>query len=234
MIIRYTALTGARAQILTANVQALNLAYEQPRLQRVFNQANYVVCDGFGVLWASRLLGQPLPGRFSPPDWLPNVAELCVGRGLSVFFLGNRPGVGERAAAKLQAQFPGLIVAGVHHGHFDKRQGGIDNQRVVELINRAKPAVLYVGFGMPTQEYWLDENWCHLEANVAITVGAMLDYVAGDKPRGPRWATDNGLEWLTRLLTEPSRLWRRYLVGNPLFLVRLLRQRSTKPPERHG
>ena len=96
---------------------------------------------------------------------------------------------------------------------------------MVAQINVASPGVLLVGFGMPTQEIWLDANWPDLTVNVALTVGALFDYVAAAVPRAPRWATDNGLEWLGRLLIEPRRLGRRYLVGNPLFVWRVLGQR---------
>jgi N-acetylglucosaminyldiphosphoundecaprenol N-acetyl-beta-D-mannosaminyltransferase len=216
---------GGRATVLYANVHGLNLAWEQPHLRVLYNQSDYVLCDGFGVKLAARLLGQSLPERMTPPDWLPNVAALASKRGFSIFFLGNQPGVAERAVARLRQDFPDLHVAGVHHGFFEKTRGSADNEAVIGLINAAKPNLLYVGFGMPAQEYWLMENWDRLEVNVAITAGAMLDFIAGQTPRGPRWLTDHGLEWFTRLLTEPRRLWRRYLIGNPLFFFRVLRQR---------
>jgi N-acetylglucosaminyldiphosphoundecaprenol N-acetyl-beta-D-mannosaminyltransferase len=224
-VIERTALTSGRATILTANARALNLAYEQPRLRRFFNQSDYVVCDGFGVLWAARWLGQPLPERMTPPDWLPDVAALCARHGFSVFFLGNRPGVAERAAGRLRAAYPGLHVAGTQHGYFDRTPGSAENERVLERINAARPQLLYVGFGMPSQEYWLEANWPRLDVKVAITAGAMLDFVAGVTPRGPRWMTDRGLEWLTRLATEPRRLWARYVLGLPVFASRVIRQR---------
>jgi N-acetylglucosaminyldiphosphoundecaprenol N-acetyl-beta-D-mannosaminyltransferase len=211
--------------LLTANARAINLAYEQRELKRLFNGSPHVICDGFGVLWAARLLGYAIPARMTPPDWLAAVADLASRRGYTVFFLGNRPGIGERAVAQLHRQFPALRVVGVHHGYFDKSSGSEENRFVLDLINAARPNILYVGFGMPAQEYWLKENRQQLEVNVAVTVGAMLDFIAGATPRGPRWLTDHGLEWLTRLITEPRRLWRRYLLGNPLFISRVLRQR---------
>ena len=101
----------------------------------------------------------------------------------------------------------------------------MENVALVEDINRVKPNLLFVGFGMPLQEFWLMDNWSQIQANVALPVGALFDYVAETIPRAPRWMTDNGLEWLGRLMVEPQRLWRRYIIGNPLFLLRILKQR---------
>lgn len=214
-----------RAVLLNVNVYGMNLAFDQHWFRSLYTQADYVLCDGFGVKWAASLLGQRLPERFTPPDWLPAVAELASRRGYSVFFLGNQPGVATQAAARLTERFPSLTVAGTYHGYFDKSLGSPENEEVVRLVNATKPNILYVGFGMPMQERWLMENWGRLQVNVAVTVGAMLDFVAGVTPRGPRWMTDHGLEWFTRLITEPRRLWRRYLIGNPLFVMRVLAQR---------
>jgi N-acetylglucosaminyldiphosphoundecaprenol N-acetyl-beta-D-mannosaminyltransferase len=217
--------TEGRARFLYLNVHAANLAYELPWLRTVYNTSEYVVCDGFGVKWGARLLGRRVPARLTPPDWLPHVAELAARCGYSLFFLGNRPGVPERAAEMLAAQYPGLRIVGTQHGYFDKTPGSVENEAVVRCIRLARPHILYVGFGVPTQERWLWENWDRLEVKVGIAVGAMLDFVAGATPRGPRWMTNHGLEWLTRLATEPRRLWRRYLIGNPLFFYRVLKQR---------
>jgi N-acetylglucosaminyldiphosphoundecaprenol N-acetyl-beta-D-mannosaminyltransferase len=214
-----------RARFLYLNVHAANLAFELPWLRTVYNTCEYVVCDGFGVKWGARLLGKRVPARLTPPDWLPNVAELAARCGFSLFLLGNRPGVPERAAELLAAQYPGLRIVGTQHGYFDKAPGSAENEAVVRRISVAQPQILYVGFGVPAQERWLLENWERLDVNCGIAVGAMLDYVAGVTPRGPRWMTDRGLEWLARLVSEPRRLWRRYLIGNPLFFYRVLKQR---------
>jgi N-acetylglucosaminyldiphosphoundecaprenol N-acetyl-beta-D-mannosaminyltransferase len=214
-----------RAQLLYANVYGLNLAYEQPWFRELYRQSRFVLCDGFGVKWGARLLGQSLPARLTPPDWLFGLAELCARRGYSIAFLGNQPGVGEQAAERLKGRCPELSTFSIYHGYFDKTPGSMENEQVIARINAARPNILMVGFGMPTQERWLAENWSRLKVNMGVAVGAMPDYIAGSVARGPRWMTDHGLEWLTRLVIEPRRLWRRYLLGNPLFLIRVLRQR---------
>jgi N-acetylglucosaminyldiphosphoundecaprenol N-acetyl-beta-D-mannosaminyltransferase len=163
-------------------------------------------------------------------DFAWDLAAYAETRDLSLFLLGARPGVAERAAAKLKQRFPDLHIAGTHHGYFDKALGSPQNEVVVDQINAANPDILIVGFGMPLQERWLMENWERLEASVALTGGAVFDYVSGELRRAPRWMTDHGLEWLGRLIIEPRRLWKRYLIGNPLFILRVLRQRMVQTP----
>lgn len=213
---------GRRAIAAYVNAHGLNLACEQPRLRQFYNhQASLVFCDGFGVKWGARLAGLPAPQRHTPPDWIDLLCHDCVRHGLSLYLLGGQAGVAERAAAALLTRHAGLRIEGVHHGYFDKRPESAENAAVVRAINAAAPAVLLVGFGMPTQEYWLSANWDGLHAGVAVTVGALFGYLNGDVWRAPHWMTDHGLEWLGRLVAEPGRLWRRYVVGNPLFLARV-------------
>ncbi len=211
--------------ISNANIHALNLAYELPWFREFLNNSDLVFCDGVGVQLGARLLGQRLPQRFTPPDWLGRLAALCAERGFSIYLLGARPGVAEKAAARLREACPALQVAGCRHGYFDKTAGSAENEAVVAEINRLRPDILLVGFGMPLQERWLAENLQRLEVRVALPVGAAFDYVSGETRRAPRWMTDHGLEWLGRLIIEPRRLWKRYLLGIPLFFWRVLLQR---------
>jgi N-acetylglucosaminyldiphosphoundecaprenol N-acetyl-beta-D-mannosaminyltransferase len=208
-----------------ANAYAINLAYEYPWFREFLNNAALTFCDGFGVKWGARLLGHDIPERYTPPDWFPRLAAVCAERHFTLYFLGARPGVAEKCAEQLRNHFPGLIVAGSHHGYFDKTEGSTDNQAVIRSINILNPDILVVGFGMPLQEHWLMENWSQLDTRVALPVGAMFDYLTGEVLRAPHWMTDHGLEWFGRLVFEPRRLSKRYILGNPLFLWRLLKQR---------
>jgi N-acetylglucosaminyldiphosphoundecaprenol N-acetyl-beta-D-mannosaminyltransferase len=153
------------------------------------------------------------------------LGQKCAQHEYSFFLLGAKPGVAERAAAAIQKNAPGLRISGVYHGYFDKSASSPENKMVLDRINSNSTHILLVGFGMPLQEKWLQENWEALQINVALPVGAMFDFLAGETPRGPRWLTDHGFEWLTRLIIEPRRLWRRYLIGIPLFFWRVLLQR---------
>jgi N-acetylglucosaminyldiphosphoundecaprenol N-acetyl-beta-D-mannosaminyltransferase len=213
-----------RALVLNANANLLNLAYRDPTLRGFLNRADVMVCDGVGVSLAARLLAGRSLGRITYADWMPRLARFAAERRLSMYFLGARPGVAERAARRLREGVPGLRVVGVHHGFFDKDANSPENEAVIRGINALAPDLLVVGFGMPVQERWLMENRDRLDVGVVLTGGAVFDYVSGELRRGPRALTENGFEWLARLAIEPRRLWRRYLLGNPLFVWRVARQ----------
>lgn len=214
-----------RATFLHVNVHALNLACRYPWLHDYLNSADLVVCDGAGIQLAARLLGSRLPARITYADWIWQLAAFAELEGFTMFLLGARPGVAQEAALRLRERHGRLNIVGCHHGYFDHRADSADNLRVIEAINAASPDILITAFGMPLQERWLADNRVRLDVRVALAGGAVLDYVSGRLARGPRWMTDNGLEWLARLLIEPGRLWRRYLVGNPQFLGRVVLQR---------
>ena len=217
--------SGERGTVLNVNANCLNLLYRSPALREFFAAADVVFCDGSGVVLAARLLGKSLPARITYADWAWQLAAFAEEEGLSLFLLGAAPGVAQRAARRLLERHPGLRISGVGHGYFDHTPGSPENEAVLREINTARPDLLLVGLGMPLQERWLMQNRDRLEAGVALTGGAVFDYVSGGLLRGPPLLTDNGFEWLGRLLVEPRRLWRRYLLGNPLFLLRVLRQR---------
>lgn len=217
------------ALILSVNIHCLNLAYEQPWLRQFLNEADLVFCDGAGVMLGARILGQPIEQRITFADALWDVARFAADRDYSLYFLGARPGVARKAADNLIARYPRLRIVGTQHGYFDKTNGSAENSAVIADINNAQPNLLLVGFGMPLQEKWLKDNWADIDANVAINLGAIFDFVSGELQRAPTWMNNNGLEWLGRLAIEPRRLWRRYLVGNPLFLARVLRHRFRDP-----
>lgn len=211
-----------RAIMTYVNVHAMNMAYEKPRFRHFLNNAALTFCDGQGVRLGAKLLGKEIDYRYTPPDWIDDLCALCVEQGYSLYLLGAEGDVTERAATMLQEKHPGLQIAGTYHGYFDKQKDSAESQAIVERVNAANPDILLLGFGMPKQEYWLEDHWEALTVRVAMPVGAMFDYVVGDVYRAPRWVTDNGFEWLARLVVEPRRLWKRYVVGNPLFIWRVL------------
>ncbi|MBK8433150.1 MAG: WecB/TagA/CpsF family glycosyltransferase [Chloroflexi bacterium] len=211
--------------ILNVNVHCLNLAYKHTWLRDFLNQAAIVFCDGAGVMLGAKVLGHHIPERITYADWIWQLAEFAEPRGYTFYFLGAQPGIAQQAAEKLLQKHPKLNIVGVLDGYFDKTLGSADNEAILSEINRLKPNILILGMGMPLQEQWLMENWERLEVNIALTGGAVFDYISGNLQRAPQWMTDNGLEWLGRLLIEPRRLWKRYIIGNPIFLWRVLKQK---------
>lgn len=224
-LIRQRAVSGEHCLIAHVNIMGLNLAYEQPWLRDFYNQADAVYADGMGVLLGARLQGRRIPERYTLADWVWPLAEMAAQNDLGLFFLGNPPGVAQRAGERLQERFPALRMAGTQHGYFDRTPGGAENEVVLAQINHSGAQLLLVGFGMPRQEAWLRDNWPRLEVPVAVTVGALFEYIAGDLRRGPAWMTQKYMEWLARMLLQPRRYARRYVHDIPLFLLRMLQQR---------
>jgi len=213
-----------RALVLNVNVHCYNMVYHNPWLGDFLNQADIVFCDGAGVVLGAKILGRQLPKRFTPADSMWSLAKLAEQKDFSFFFLGAKPGIADKAVQKLTDRYPDLKIT-THHGYFDKTIDSEENQRMIRKINASKANILVVGFGMPLQEKWLKENWESLNVNIGFSAGALFDYISGELKRGPRWMTDNSNEWLARLLIEPKRLWRRYLIGNLFFLYLILKER---------
>lgn len=205
------------------NTRAMNFCHTLPWYRDFFKKAELVVCDGFGVLLGARLLGHSVKYayRMTPPDYIEDLVLACEKNNLSLFFLGGRPGIVDKAIHKFLTIAPELKIQG-HPGHFDITSE--ENEAVIQQINEFKPDIIYVGFGMPLQEQWILENMDRVEAHIFMNLGACLDFYTDTVYRGPRWLTDYGFEWLTRLLTEPFRLWQRYIIGSPWFLYRVLKQ----------
>jgi N-acetylglucosaminyldiphosphoundecaprenol N-acetyl-beta-D-mannosaminyltransferase len=220
---------GARPRrVMYANAHVLNQSAGQPALRDALEGADLVYCDGYGVRLAARALEVETPHRMTGADWIWDLAGLCRERGLSIYLLGSEPAVSARAAERLGRTFPGLRIAGSHHGYF--QVGSPHEDRVIEDINARRPSIVLVGMGTPKQELWVQRNAARLDVDVLWTVGALLDIVSGRVPRAPAWLADNGLEWIFRLAIEPQRMWRRYLLGNPVFVSRVLSQaRGARP-----
>ncbi len=217
---------GERHRVSYVNAHVLNQSFSNPELRRVLQRSDLVYCDGYGVRLAARVVGLPVPHRMTGADWIWTVAALCQESGLSLYLLGSEPGSSADAASALKRWYPGLDVRGTHHGYF-----GLDtphSERVLEHLAEIQPDILLVGMGTPQQELWVERNHDRIEASVVWTVGALFDYVSGRVPRAPHWIADNGFEWIFRLAVEPRRMWRRYLLGNPAFLYRVLEERRRR------
>jgi N-acetylglucosaminyldiphosphoundecaprenol N-acetyl-beta-D-mannosaminyltransferase len=213
---------GGKSIVANVNVNALNLARSRPWFKDFINKADIVFCDGWGVMLGAKFLKLPeIPERITYADWMWALAAFAESKDFSLFFLGGQPGVTDRAAQKLRDRFPRLNVKGLHHGYFEKSKNSPQNKDIIRLINENHPNILVVGFGMPLQEKWIRENWECLDVNIALPGGAVFDYVSETLRRPPRWMVENGLEWLGRLMIEPKRLWKRYIIGNLQFLWHL-------------
>lgn len=207
---------GQPSMVVTTNPELIMHAQRDPELAGILGRADLVVPDGIGVVWAARLLGHPVPERVPGVDLTEGLLALAAQRGYRVYFLGAAEGVADEAARRLAARFPGLIVAGTHHGYF----GPEDEPRVVAAVRAAAPHILLVAMGAPRQERWIARNLQQCGVPLNMGVGGSFDVFAGRVRRAPRWVQAAGLEWLYRLVRQPSRA--RRMLALPRFAVRVL------------
>jgi len=211
------------AMIAHANVHTLNLTVEDPSFGEVLRAADMVLNDGKGVMLGARLLGTRFPADLNGNFFTPLVIARAVDRTWPVFLLGAKPGVADKLAEALRAKHPGISIVGTHHGHFAREE----EPDVVVRIREAGTGLLLVGMGNPHQERFLHRRLGETGARLGIGVGAYFDFQTGTVPRSPAWMNRMGLEWVHRLALEPKRMWRRYLLGNPAFIGRVLKQRRS-------
>ncbi len=210
-----------RATVAYLNVHVVNEAAKDARLRAFLRGVELCYADGQGIVLGAKLLQQHLPERMTGADWIWDFAARAEAQGWRVAWIGGSPGVARAACDELLARHPGLLLHPEHGFHPSEEQ-----RLLFERLRDFRPDIVLVGMGTPTQERWVAEHRASLGAPVVWCLGATADFVSGHTWRGPAWLHDNA-EWLARLVTEPRRLWRRYLLGNPLYLARVLRQRVT-------
>jgi N-acetylglucosaminyldiphosphoundecaprenol N-acetyl-beta-D-mannosaminyltransferase len=197
--------------VSATNVVALR---EDPRLQEIAKTCAVISADGQGVVWASRLLGDPLPERVMALDLMEELLEVAEARGYRVFILGAKQEVLELAVARIRARHPRLVIAGYRNGYFGAEQ----DQEIVTEIRESHPDLLFAAMPSPKKEYWLAEHREELRVPFLMGVGGGVDVIAGITRRAPRFIQRSGFEWLYRVAQEPRRLFRRFMVGNAKFL----------------
>jgi N-acetylglucosaminyldiphosphoundecaprenol N-acetyl-beta-D-mannosaminyltransferase len=212
---------GRSRAICFVNAHTLNLAWADPELTAALREAEYVFGDGTGVRWAVRHLhGQRLRDNVNGSDFVPWLLSSFAGRGYRYYFLGGQQDMLDRAADHARRLFPHWQLAGSHHGYVDPQA----SEAVLADIDACRPQVLLVGMGNPVQERWIRANLPRLKVPVCIAVGGLMAYWSGDLTRAPAWLRKIGFEWVHLMIRQPRKL-RRYLLGNPAFLTRILRAR---------
>ena len=216
--------TQRNAKIFTPNPDMLWQVRRDPSLGRLLGSADLLLPDGVGLTIAARLRGTPLKARLTGIDTAEWILRYAAKTGLSVFLLGGKSGVAERAAKNLRARFPDLRICGTHHGYFDKTPNSAENGAVLKKIAQAKPDILFVCFGFPAQERWIAEN-CHKLPTLRLSMGlgGSLDVWSGNLRRAPRVFQRTGTEWLWRALRQPRRV-RALLRGTAFLLFEAINQ----------
>ncbi len=215
--------------IANHNLHSLYLYHHDPKMRSYYERADYVHIDGMPLILLGRWLGFPLKReqRVTYADWVWSLMAEAAQQGWRVFYLGSKPGIAAKGARILQKKFPGLQIA-TAHGYFNASTNSRENQAVLDAINAYQPNILMVGMGMPRQEHWILDNIDKIDANSILPSGACIDYVAGAIPTPPRWMGRFGLEWFYRLITEPRRLWKRYLLEPWFVFVLFVKEKKSK------
>lgn len=211
---------GKPAHVITLNAEIAYQAQSNSQLQAIINAADLVTPDGIGIVWGGRQLGYDIKERVTGIDLLLTICRIAPLHKWKIFLLGSAPGVAAEAAQKLSADYPGLHIGGTRHGYFQED----DIPALINEIRQLKPQLLLVGLGAPKQEEWIRQYMQQLGGTVCIGVGGSFDVIAGRKKRAPAWMIQLNLEWLYRLVSEPSR-WQRQLVL-PKFAALILRAKS--------
>lgn len=204
------------ALVATANAEMLMRSTRDEELKDILNQADLVVPDGAGTVWAAGHLGEPMPERVAGFDLAQELMREAPARGDRIYFFGSAPGVADKAKAKAEELYPGIQVVGTRNGFFTEA----DEPGIIAEIKAARPDILLAALGVPKQEKWLKKHMQELQVPVSIGVGGTLDVMAGVMERAPLWMQKAKLEWLFRGLKQPSRAGR--LLALPKFVLKVV------------
>ncbi|GHE40984.1 hypothetical protein GCM10017673_49110 [Streptosporangium violaceochromogenes] len=213
---------GEGGHLVTPNIDIGWLAARDPEARRIIEGADLVVADGMPLVWAARLLGTPVPGRVAGSDLIWSLSEAAAFYRYPIYLLGGPPGVATQAAGRLTERHPGLLVAGVDAPPYGFETCAEGHTRVREALVAAAPRLVFVGLGFPKQDRLITQLREDLPSTWFVGCGAAIAFAAGTVRRAPRWMQRTGLEWLFRLLSEPGRMARRYLLHDLPFAVWLL------------
>ncbi len=215
----------APSQVSFVNAHCVNVAHRDVAYRYALAGSDLALADGIGLRMAGQLLGQPLRDNVNGTDMIEPLCAALARTRHRIFLLGGAAGVAQAAAEALQSRHPGLDVAGCHHGFFEPDQ----TARVMQQVRDAGTDLLIVAMGGPRQELFIAEHLGASGAHLGMGVGGLFDFLSERIPRAPHWVRELGAEWVWRLMQEPGRMWRRYLLGNFLFLARVIGQRFSRP-----
>lgn len=222
--------TKQPSHVCFVNADCFNIAFRDPEYGAILNSAGLVLADGVGVKLAGKLLGQEIKQNVNGTDLFPRLCERSETEGARIYFLGARPGVAEKVVAWARNQYPELVVAGWHDGYFDDAKQAV----IIDDIRASGADILLTAFGVPMQEKWIFKHLTETGVSIALGVGGLFDFYSGRISRAPVWMREIGMEWFYRFLQEPSRMWKRYFVGNGIFIWRVMREKFKRYHRQEG
>ena len=214
--------SGQPHQIVTANAEIIYQASKNEKMRNIINNAQMVTADGSGVVWASRQLGEPLEQRVTGIDLVNSICERSAQDKWKIYILGSAPGVAATAAMNIRDKFPGCNIVGTHHGYFNAKE----EKQILAELEQLKPDVLFVALGAPKQEYWIADHLADLGIPVGMGIGGSMDVLSGNVKRAPKWMQKMSLEWLYRLLIQPTRFKR--VLTLPKFMLAVKKHAKNK------
>ena len=214
--------SGQPHQIVTANAEIIYQASKNEKMRNIINNAQMVTADGSGVVWASRQLGEPLEQRVTGIDLVNSICEQSAKDKWKIYILGSAPGVAATAAVNIRDKFPGCNIVGTHHGYFNAKE----EKQILAELEQLKPDVLFVALGAPKQEYWIADHLAELGIPVGMGIGGSMDVLSGNVKRAPKWMQKMSLEWLYRLVIQPTRFKR--VLALPKFMLAVKKQAKQK------
>jgi N-acetylglucosaminyldiphosphoundecaprenol N-acetyl-beta-D-mannosaminyltransferase len=221
---------GLRLQVHFCTTHTIVEAHDDPRLRAAL-QSGLAVADGLPIAWEGRARGFPI-GRVCGPDLMPALVDRARAQGARHFFYGGAAGVAEQLAERLAIRYPGIVVAGIESPPF-RPLSAVEDEAMVDRLNRAQPDYVWVGLGTPKQDHWLADHRDRLDAAALLAVGAAFDILGGYRARAPLAIQRLGLEWAFRFAQEPRRLGRRYVVANTRFIGLALGDLARRRWRRH-
>jgi N-acetylglucosaminyldiphosphoundecaprenol N-acetyl-beta-D-mannosaminyltransferase len=218
-------LSGNKSRkIFFVNADCINKTHNYPEYLKILQNADLVLPDGIGIRIAGEVLDCRIKENVNGTDMFPLLLKILAENKTRIFLLGARPGVSSFLADRIKTEFPDIIISGEQHGFYKNEEEPL----IIEKIRESRTELLLVAFGAPKQEEWINKNLADCQVKVALGVGGLFDFYGGVNKRAPLWMRKIGLEWLYRVYQEPKRLWKRYFIGNFVFLFRLFRHKIKK------
>lgn len=211
----------SNAYVVTPNVDHIVKLEDDEKLTSVYKNADLVLTDGKPLIWISRLYKNPIKEKISGSDLFPKLCELSAKKNYKMFLLGAAEGVAAKAAANLTERYPGLDVVATYSPPFGFEKDNKELEKIIHLVNSYSPDILIVGLGCPKQEFFIYDQLDRLNVPISLGLGASIDFEAGNVKRAPKWMRNHGFEWLYRLLKEPKRMFKRYIIED-LRIVKLI------------
>lgn len=213
-------------QVITPNVDQIVRMEWDDYFRQICEDCELLLVDGHPLIWVAKLYKKPFKEKICGSDLVPELCELAAKKGYSVFLLGAAPGVAQKAAEKLIDSNPGLNVAGVYSPPIGFEKDELEIERINKMLLDSHADMLFVGMGVPKQDIFIHENMMKYKIPMSFSIGGTIDFIAGVQKRAPKWLSDNGFEWLYRLVHDPKRLFKRYIIDDSKFIKMIWKYRN--------